>query len=89
MGRQIEESLAKERMVAATSAFFSVLGLLLASIGIFGVASTVAQRPMSSGSEWRSAPSMVGHPRVVARDAAGVRRRADGRRHRRHRCRQA
>jgi predicted permease len=37
--------LAKERMVAATSGFFSVLGVILASIGIFGVASaTVAQR---------------------------------------------
>jgi ABC-type lipoprotein release transport system permease subunit len=50
MGRQIEESIAKERMVAATSAFFSLLGLLLASIGIFGVASyTVAQKTNELG----------------------------------------
>jgi ABC-type antimicrobial peptide transport system permease subunit len=40
----------KERMMAATSAFFSLLGLLLASIGIFGVAAnTVAQRTNEPG----------------------------------------
>jgi putative ABC transport system permease protein len=45
MREDIDRDIAKERMVAALSAFFSVLGLLLASIGIFGVASyTVAQR---------------------------------------------
>jgi ABC-type antimicrobial peptide transport system permease subunit len=37
-------------MMAATSAFFSLLGLLLASIGIFGVAAnTVAQRTNEPG----------------------------------------
>ena len=45
MREDIDRDIAKERMVAALSAFFSFLGLLLASIGIFGVASyTVAQR---------------------------------------------
>ena len=45
MHEDIERDIAKERMVAALSAFFSFLGLLLASIGIFGVASyAVAQR---------------------------------------------
>ena len=45
MHEDIDRDIAKERMVAALSAFFSFLGLLLASIGIFGVASyTVAQR---------------------------------------------
>ena len=45
MKEDAERDIAKERMVAAISAFFSLLGLLLASIGIFGVASyTVAQR---------------------------------------------
>ena len=45
MREDIDRDIAKERMVAAISAFFSGLGLLLASIGIFGVASyTVAQR---------------------------------------------
>jgi predicted permease len=45
MQEDINRDIARERMVAAVSAFFSGLGLLLASIGIFGVASyTVAQR---------------------------------------------
>jgi ABC-type antimicrobial peptide transport system permease subunit len=50
MRQEIDRSIAKERMVAATSAFFSLLGLLLSSIGIFGVASyTVAQRTNELG----------------------------------------
>jgi predicted permease len=45
IGEEIERGIARERMVATISAFFSLLGLLLASIGIFGVASyAVAQR---------------------------------------------
>ncbi|HET7216891.1 MAG TPA: FtsX-like permease family protein, partial [Vicinamibacterales bacterium] len=40
MRQEIDRSIATERMVAATSAFFSVLALLLVSIGIFGVASS-------------------------------------------------
>jgi predicted permease len=48
--QEMERDLAKERMVAATSALFSLLGLLLAMIGIFGVASsTVAQRTNELG----------------------------------------
>jgi predicted permease len=50
MDRQIDYTLAQERMVAATSAFFGLLGLLLASIGIFGVAaSTVSQKTTELG----------------------------------------
>jgi predicted permease len=50
MQHHIDRSIAKERMVAATSAFFSLFGLLLAAIGIFGVASyTVAQRTNELG----------------------------------------
>jgi predicted permease len=50
MRQQINESIARERMVAATSAFFSLLGVLLVSIGIFGVASyAVAQRTTEIG----------------------------------------
>jgi len=50
MRRQIDTELSTERIVAATSAFFSLLGLLLASIGIFGVASyTVAQKTNELG----------------------------------------
>jgi ABC-type antimicrobial peptide transport system permease subunit len=45
MRHEIDRNIAKERMVAVTSAFFSLLALLLVSIGIFGVASyAVAQR---------------------------------------------
>ena len=50
MRQQIERNVASERMVAVTSAFFSLLGLLLVSIGIFGVASyTIAQRTSELG----------------------------------------
>ncbi|HEY7502319.1 MAG TPA: ABC transporter permease [Vicinamibacterales bacterium] len=50
MRQEIDRDIAKERMVAAASAFFSLLGLLLVSIGIFGVASyTVAQRTTELG----------------------------------------
>jgi ABC-type antimicrobial peptide transport system permease subunit len=50
MRQEIERNISKERMVAATSGFFSLLGLLLASIGIFGVASSaVAQRTNEIG----------------------------------------
>jgi predicted permease len=50
MREEIERDIARERMVATTSGFFSALGLLLASIGIFGVASyTVAQRRTELG----------------------------------------
>ena len=50
MRQEIDRNIAKERMVAATSAFFSLLALLLVSIGIFGVASfTVAQRTSELG----------------------------------------
>jgi len=45
MREEVERGIARERMVAAISAFFSVLGLLLASVGLFGVTShAVAQR---------------------------------------------
>ncbi|MGH2795714.1 MAG: FtsX-like permease family protein, partial [Actinomycetota bacterium] len=50
MRQEIDRNIAKERMVATTSAFFGLLGLLLVSIGIFGVASyTVAQRTSELG----------------------------------------
>ena len=43
-------TIAQERLVAATSTGFGVLGLLLAAVGIFGVAaSTVAQRTAELG----------------------------------------
>jgi ABC-type antimicrobial peptide transport system permease subunit len=50
VGEAMNRNIAKERMVAAISAFFGLLGLLLACIGIFGVASsTVAQRTKELG----------------------------------------
>jgi predicted permease len=50
MRQEIDRNIAKERMVATTSAFFGLLGLVLVSIGIFGVASyTVAQRTRELG----------------------------------------
>jgi predicted permease len=49
-GDDIDRDIAKERMVATISAFFSALGLTLAAIGIFGVASsTVAHRAKELG----------------------------------------
>jgi predicted permease len=45
IGEAMNRNIARERMVAAISGFFGVLGLVLASVGIFGVASSsVAQR---------------------------------------------
>jgi len=50
MRREIERTIASERLVAAVSGFFGGLGLLLASIGIFGIAaSSVAQRTTELG----------------------------------------
>ena len=50
VGEAMNRNIAKERMVAAISAFFGVLGLSLACIGIFGVASSsVAQRAKELG----------------------------------------
>jgi predicted permease len=47
---EIARGIARERMVAAISAVFSGLGIILASVGIFGVASsTVAQRTTELG----------------------------------------
>ncbi|HEY7500716.1 MAG TPA: ADOP family duplicated permease [Vicinamibacterales bacterium] len=46
----IDRSIARERMVAATSGFFGILGVVLAGIGLFGVASyAVAQRTSEIG----------------------------------------
>jgi putative ABC transport system permease protein len=50
MRDEIARDMATERMVATTSAFFGALGVLLVSIGLFGVASyTVAQRTNEIG----------------------------------------
>ncbi len=50
MRQEMAGTIAQERLVAATSTGFGVLGLLLAAVGIFGVAaSTVAQRTAELG----------------------------------------
>jgi ABC-type antimicrobial peptide transport system permease subunit len=50
VGEAINKNIAKERMVAAISAFFGLLGLSLACMGLFGVASsTVTQRTNELG----------------------------------------
>jgi ABC-type antimicrobial peptide transport system permease subunit len=50
LGEVSARSIAKERMVATISGFFSALGLVLADIGIFGIASSaVAQRMKELG----------------------------------------
>ena len=50
VGEVINKNIARERMVAAISAFFGLLGLALACMGIFGVASSnVAQRTKELG----------------------------------------
>jgi ABC-type antimicrobial peptide transport system permease subunit len=50
MQNEMDRSIARERMVAAISAFFSTLGLVLACVGLFGVASyAVAQRTNELG----------------------------------------
>jgi macrolide transport system ATP-binding/permease protein len=49
MDHQMARNMSQERMVAGTSAFFGILGVILAAIGLFGVVSfTVSQRT----SEW-------------------------------------
>ena len=50
VGEAMNRNIAKERMVAAISGFFGLLGLSLACMGIFGVASSaVAQRTKELG----------------------------------------
>ena len=50
VGEVMNRNIAKERMVAAISGFFGLLGLSLACMGIFGVASNaVAQRTRELG----------------------------------------
>ena len=84
MRQEIDRDIATERMVAAISAFFGLLGLLLASIGIFGVASyTVAQRTNELGIRMALGAGRWSVIRESLRDTMrGLRRRA-GRRHRR------
>ena len=56
MRQEIARSVARERLVALTSTAFSLLGALLAAIGIFGVAAaTVAQRTTELGIRMASA----------------------------------
>jgi hypothetical protein len=50
LGEVTGQSIARERMVAGISGFFSVLGMVLAAMGIFGIASSaVAQRTRELG----------------------------------------
>ena len=69
----IARSLARERLVAATSGFFAVIGLVLAGMGIFGVAAfAVAQRTNELGLRIALGASRSAVIREALRDTARV-----------------
>jgi hypothetical protein len=58
---QVNDSLARERVLATLAGFFGVLALLLAGLGLYGVtAYAVSRRRTEIGIRWRWAP----HPRA-------------------------
>jgi len=73
MDRQIDQALLRERLVATLSTIFAALGLLLASLGLYGLAShAVVRRRNEIGIRLALGATPTGIQRLMLRDALGM-----------------
>ena len=80
LGRQLDETLLTERLIALLSAGFGLLATSLATIGLYGVmAFVVARRPRSSECAWRWERARGGDLVGDAGSVASARDRFSGR----------